>query len=118
MTFAFVSADTGFSAHDGPRFSTYCSFKNLPPLVWLWRVLCLSLAYSAHSRHLTSSSSSSSLVLPENGNHRKPPELHCYTRKHMMCRYTLLLSAGVLAILLANRGEKCFVQGFPISETY
>ncbi|XP_029342380.1 uncharacterized protein LOC100166244 isoform X3 [Acyrthosiphon pisum] len=36
----------------------------------------------------------------------------------MMCRYTLLLSAGVLAILLANRGEKCFVQGLPISETY
>lgn len=46
-------ADTGFSAHGGPRFS-YCSFRNRPRLVWLWRVLCLSRAYRAHSRHLTS----------------------------------------------------------------
>lgn len=45
-------------------------------------------------------------------------ELHWYQKKQIMCRYTLLLSAGVLAILLANRGEKCFVQGLPISETY
>jgi len=45
-------------------------------------------------------------------------ELYWYSKKHMMCRYTLLLSAGILAILLANRGEKCFVQGLPISETY
>ncbi|KAL4132131.1 hypothetical protein QTP88_009340 [Uroleucon formosanum] len=45
-------------------------------------------------------------------------ELHWYPRKYTMCRYTLLLSAGILAVLLANRGEKCFVQGLPISETY
>jgi len=36
----------------------------------------------------------------------------------MWCRYTILLSASAFLILLANRGEKCFAEGVPISETF
>lgn len=37
----------------------------------------------------------------------------------MLCRYApLLFSASVSLILLTGRGEKCFVGGVPISETY
>lgn len=38
--------------------------------------------------------------------------------ENMRCRYALWLSASALLVLLANRGEKCFVEGVPISETY